>query len=187
MNTKAMKKPSSGEVNIGISTLLTMPLILSAPVPAATIVAPSRPPMSAWLLELGRPCCQVMRFQAIAPMSAAAIDHLCRRRLVHQAAGDGLGHRGPGERPDEIERGRHEDGVARGQRAGRDRGRDGVRRVVEPVDVIERDGQQDDEDEHGRDAIQNGRDPLGELRIDASWAGVGAGPWYDVDGTESGR
>ena len=28
--------------------------------------------MSAWLLELGRPCCQVMRFQAIAPMSVAA-------------------------------------------------------------------------------------------------------------------
>ena len=48
-------KPSSGEVTIGIRTLLTMPLMFSAPVPAATIVAPSRPPMSAWLLELGRP------------------------------------------------------------------------------------------------------------------------------------
>ena len=38
----------------------------------ATIVAPSRPPISAWLLELGRPSYQVIRFQAIAPMSAAA-------------------------------------------------------------------------------------------------------------------
>ena len=73
MKAKAMTKPSSGEVTIGISTLLTMPLMFSAPVPAATIVAPSRPPISAWLLELGRPCCQVMRFQAIAPMSAAAM------------------------------------------------------------------------------------------------------------------
>ena len=73
IKAKAMKKPSSGEVTIGISTLLTMPLMLSAPVPAATIVAPRRPPISAWLLELGRPCCQVMRFQVIAPMSAAAM------------------------------------------------------------------------------------------------------------------
>ena len=59
-------------MNIGIRTLLTMPLTLSAPTPAPMIVAPSRPPMSAWLLELGRPCCQVMRFQAMAPISAAA-------------------------------------------------------------------------------------------------------------------
>ena len=49
-----------------------MPLTFSAPVPTPMIVAPSRPPISAWLLELGRPCCQVIRFQAIAPMSAAA-------------------------------------------------------------------------------------------------------------------
>ena len=53
-------------------TLSTMPATFSAPVPTPMIVAPSRPPISAWLLELGRPCCQVMRFQVIAPMSAAA-------------------------------------------------------------------------------------------------------------------
>ena len=40
--------------------------------PAATMVAPSSPPMSAWLLELGRPSHQVIRFQTIAPISAAA-------------------------------------------------------------------------------------------------------------------
>ena len=182
-----MKKPSSGEVIIGMSTLLTMPLIFSAPVPAATIVAPRRPPISAWLLELGRPCCQVIRFHAIAPDERRRDDHLGRRRLVHQAAGDGVGHGRSGERADEVERGRHQDGVARGQRSGRDRGRDRVRGVVEPVDVVERDGQQDDEDEHGRDAIQNGRDPSCGLRLDASWAGVGAAPWYDVDGMESSR
>jgi prolyl-tRNA synthetase len=34
---------------------------------------------------------------------------------------------------------------------------------VEPVDVVERDGQQDDEDEHCRDAIQRG------LTLDADW------------------
>ena len=46
--------------------------MLSAPTPAAMIVAPIRPPIRAWLLELGRPSRQVMRFQVIAPMSAAA-------------------------------------------------------------------------------------------------------------------
>ena len=35
------------------------------------IVAPRRPPIRAWLLELGMPHSQVMRFQAIAPPSAA--------------------------------------------------------------------------------------------------------------------
>ena len=49
-----------------------MPSILSAPVPAATIVAPSRPPISACELELGRPWYQVIRFQVIAPSRAAA-------------------------------------------------------------------------------------------------------------------
>ena len=62
----------TGEVTSGMSTLSTMPWTLSAPSPAATIVAPSSPPMSAWLDELGRPSHQVMRFHAIAPMSAAA-------------------------------------------------------------------------------------------------------------------
>ncbi len=58
---------------------------------------------------------------------------------------------------------------------------------MEPVDVIERDGEHDDEDEHGRDAVQSARDPLGELRLDAPWAGVGAASWYDVDEMESRR
>ena len=72
MNANAMVKPRIGDVNIGMRTLLTMPWRFSAPKPTPMIVAPSRPPISAWLLELGRPCCQVMRFHVIAPMSAAA-------------------------------------------------------------------------------------------------------------------
>ena len=35
-------------------------------------VAPSSPPISAWLLELGMPSRHVMRFQVIAPIRAAA-------------------------------------------------------------------------------------------------------------------
>ena len=48
------------------------PWTLIAPNPAATMVAPSSPPMSAWLDELGRPSHHVMRFQVMAPMSDAA-------------------------------------------------------------------------------------------------------------------
>jgi hypothetical protein len=72
MNVNASAKPSSGDVSIGISTLLTIPPRFSAPNPAPMIVAPSSPPIRAWLLELGSPRCQVMRFQAIAPIRAAA-------------------------------------------------------------------------------------------------------------------
>ena len=60
-------------MTIGTSTLLTMPSTFRAPTPAATIVAPSRPPISACELELGRPRYQVKRFQAMAPRSAATM------------------------------------------------------------------------------------------------------------------
>ncbi len=72
ISTKAPVKPIIGEVTSGISTFVTTPSHLTAPVPTAAIVAPRRPPMSACELELGRPNHQVSRFQAIAPSSAAA-------------------------------------------------------------------------------------------------------------------
>ena len=37
------------------------------PVPAASADAPMRPPMSAWLLDVGRPHSHVMMSHAIAP------------------------------------------------------------------------------------------------------------------------
>jgi hypothetical protein len=40
--------------------------------PTAASTAPSSPPIRAWLDELGMPSRQVMRFQTIAPMRAAA-------------------------------------------------------------------------------------------------------------------
>ncbi len=64
--------PMTGELIIGTSTLLKMPSSFSAPKPAATIVAPSRPPISACELEDGSARYHVIRFQVIAPMSAAA-------------------------------------------------------------------------------------------------------------------
>ena len=153
ISAKAIANPRSGEVTIGMRTLLTIPSTLSAPVPAATIVAPSRPPIRAWLLELGRPCCQVIRFQAIAPMSAAARTAWVVVASSTRPGPDRLGDRGPGEGPDEVERGGHQDRVARGERPGRDRRGDRVRGVVEPVDVVEDDRQQHDDDEHGGDAV----------------------------------
>ena len=55
ISANAMPKPRNGDVTIGTRTLLTMPSRFRAPTPTPMIVAPIRPPMSAWLLELGRP------------------------------------------------------------------------------------------------------------------------------------
>ena len=106
--------------------------------------------MSAWLLELGRPSHQVIRFQAMAPMSAAATTAWVVVCVVDEARADRLGHRRAGERADEVERRRHEDRVPRPEGPGRDRRGDRVGRVVEAVDVVEDDGQHDDDDEHER-------------------------------------
>jgi hypothetical protein len=72
ISRNAPAKPMSGELTIGTRTFETSPSTLSAPVPAATIVAPRSPPISACELELGSPMYQVTRFQVIAPRRAAA-------------------------------------------------------------------------------------------------------------------
>ena len=72
ISTRANVKPMIGEATSGKMTLSRIPSRLSWSNPAPTIVAPRSPPMSAWLLELGRPSHQVRRFQTIAPRSAAA-------------------------------------------------------------------------------------------------------------------
>ena len=72
MKPNPITTPSTGDVTRGKSTLPTMPSTLSTPVPAATIDAPIRPPISEWLLELGIPSRHVSRFHTMAPMIAAA-------------------------------------------------------------------------------------------------------------------
>jgi hypothetical protein len=52
-------------------TLVSTAPKLTAPVPAATSVAPIRPPNRAWLELDGRPSSQVSRFHRIAPTSPA--------------------------------------------------------------------------------------------------------------------
>ena len=144
-----MANPRIGEVNIGIRTLLTIPFTFRALVPTPMIVAPSSPPISAWLLELGRPCCQVMRFQLIAPMSDAATIAWVVVWSFDQAAADRRGDGCARERPDEVERRRHEDRPTGRQRSRRDRRGDRVRGVVESIRVVEGHRQQHDEHEHG--------------------------------------
>ena len=60
-----------GELTSGRTTLLTTPSTCSVAGPPPAIDAPSSPPISAWLDELGMPSRQVIRFQTIAPTRAA--------------------------------------------------------------------------------------------------------------------
>ena len=79
-------------------------------------------------------------------------DRLRHHRVVHEATRDRLGDRGPREGTDEVERRGHEDRHLWPERARRDRGRDRVRRVMEPVDVVEDDRRDDDADEEANHA-----------------------------------
>ena len=67
----ATRKARIGAITAGISTLPTSPSASTAPVPTATTVEPTTPPISACELEEGSPKYQVIRFQAIAPIRPA--------------------------------------------------------------------------------------------------------------------
>lgn len=67
-----MTRPIMGEITMK-STIVSTPLALTEPVPAAAIPAPTRPPTRAWLLDVGRARYQVIRSQIIAPIIAAKI------------------------------------------------------------------------------------------------------------------
>ena len=142
-----LRKPMIGEVTRGTRTLFQIPGRLSWSKPAPTMVAPRSPPMSAWLLELGRPSRQVRRFQTIAPSNAAATIACVVLASLTSPAPIVLATAVPGERADEVERCRHRDGVRRPERLGGDGGRDGVRGVVEPVHVVEEDGQHEHDEQ----------------------------------------
>src|SRR4051794_28472341 len=71
MPRAATTKARTGAMSAGTMSLSTSPVPLIAPVPAATRVAPTTPPISAWEDEDGRPKYQVTRFQAIAPIKPA--------------------------------------------------------------------------------------------------------------------
>ena len=112
-SANAMVKPMIGDVNSGTMTLFQMPGRLSWSAPAPTIVAPSSPPISAWLLELGRPSLQVMRFQMIAPISAAATIACVVLASLTRPAPMVFATAVPANAPMKLNDGRHEDGVLR--------------------------------------------------------------------------
>ena len=133
--------------------MLTIPSMLSAPTPLAMIVAPSRPPISAWLLELGRPSHQVIRFQVIAPISAAATTTwvvVCSSTMPAPMV---LATAVPAKAPMKLNAAAMSSAYCGPEGPRRDRGRDRVRGVVEAVDVVERDRQRDDEQQEERDAF----------------------------------
>ena len=72
MKMNPIVSPRTGERTSGTRTLFTTPSTLIACAPSAIRTAPSSPPISAWLDELGMPRRHVIRFQTIAPTSAAA-------------------------------------------------------------------------------------------------------------------
>ncbi len=71
INVRPIAKPSTGELKSGTRTLNAKLPHWTAFAPAAAHAAPIRPPMRAWLLELGIARTHVIRFQAIAPRRAA--------------------------------------------------------------------------------------------------------------------
>ncbi len=70
MIAAARENPISGESTIGMTTFSTTPSQCTTVAEASA--EPTRPPMSAWLEEEGRPKYQVIRFHVIAPISPAA-------------------------------------------------------------------------------------------------------------------
>ena len=71
-STSASRKPTSGDSTIA-SSVLVRPLQTAAEIPAFAMPAPTSPPISACELDEGIPSAQVIRFQTMAPTSAAKI------------------------------------------------------------------------------------------------------------------
>ena len=71
---KASKKPSVGDTTIK-TNVFSMPPNTTASNPPAINAEPTKPPISAWLLEEGRPKYQVTRSHVIAPISPASMTY----------------------------------------------------------------------------------------------------------------
>ena len=68
----ASTKPTTGDSTIAAS-VFDSPLQTAAERPALAMPAPTSPPISACELDEGMPSAQVIKFQTIAPISAAKI------------------------------------------------------------------------------------------------------------------
>ena len=71
-STSASRNPTSGDSTIA-SSVFDRPVQTAAEIPAFAMPAPTSPPISACELDEGIPSAQVIRFQTMAPTSAAKI------------------------------------------------------------------------------------------------------------------
>jgi hypothetical protein len=69
ISTNPRLKATTGDTSIGMTTFSST--VSQETLTPAARAAPTRPPMSAWEEEDGRPKYQVMRFQVMAPSSPA--------------------------------------------------------------------------------------------------------------------
>ena len=151
MSRPASRNPITGLVSPGQTTLFQSAPQSTGSCPPRAIAAPISPPTSACDDDEGRPSRHVSRFHPIAPVSAASstwaltnpgvvlisppptvcatfVDVNAPRKFITAAISDRL---------------------ARAQRTRRDRGGDGVGRVMESVREVERKRDRDDDDQLG--------------------------------------
>src|SRR6266545_5363794 len=146
-----MVKPSRSPM-IGESTMNTAifwrPETIKACHPALPTAAPAIPPTRACDELVGRPRYQVITSQAMAPTSPEKMTALVSTALIDHVLGDRAGHgRSEDQECGEVEERSPYHGQPWRQDASRDDRRDGVGRVVEPVEEIERQGHGDDRHE----------------------------------------
>ena len=182
MRSAPSRKPSSGETRMK-TTVFQMPAPIREPVPAFAITAPTMPPISACDELDGMPRHQVIRFQAIAPISAPKTtwwsttpgcdDPLADRRSDAQMKD---------EDRDDVEERREDDRLLRLQHAGRDDGGDRVRRIVKAVHEVERERERDQQrDDAERDfGRRHGRPRPPGTSLDSPHGRAGSGPALDL-------
>ncbi len=126
--------------------------------------------MSACEDEQGMPNHHVNRFQAMAPSNAAMTTASVVVSTSTRPAPMVLADSRSGEGTGEVHRRRHEHGRPRPQRLRGHRGGDGVGLIVEAVDVVEEDGQDDDEQQRQRQGIEH------LVPLDPRWRASGRPP-----------
>ena len=152
ISTNAATNPTSGETTSGTSTLSTSVPQWNALAPAWATTAPASPPTRACEELDGIPYHQVIRFQAEAPRSAASTTAWVTSAGSANPVAMVVRDRGAGDGAHEVEDAGDEHRRADGQHAGRDDRGDGVRRIVEAVDVVEHDRRHDDRDQQANHA-----------------------------------
>ena len=149
------RNPMTGEVTIGMSTLSTMPWTFRAPDAGRDDGGAEEPADERVAGRAGQAeYHHVMRFQTMAPMSAAATMAWSWSSSSTSPDPMVLATAVPANAPMKLKAAamQHRDLGPEGARG--DRRGDGVRGVVEAVDVVEDDGEHDDDEQADREALR---------------------------------